>query len=57
MREIWKVTVYSMKDGKKDVTEIDCDSRIDVSRVIMSFKAKRGYEIMKFRVEREWWLV
>ena len=57
MREIWKVTIYSIKDGKKDITKIDCDSRVDVSRVVMSFKAKIGYEIIKFRIEREWWLL
>ena len=57
MRKVWKVTIYSMKDGRKDVYETECETKEQVARVFMSFKTKRGYEVMKFKVEREWWLV
>lgn len=57
MREMWKVTIYSMKDGKKDIYETETDSKINITRIILSFKPKRGYDVMKYRIEKEWWLV
>jgi len=57
MREIWKVTIYSMKDGKKDIYETETDSIIGATRIIMTFKPKRGYEVVKYRIEKEWWLM
>lgn len=57
MREIWKVTIYSMNGGKRDTYETECETKEEVARVIMTYKAKRRYEILKYRIEREWWLV
>ena len=57
MKEMWKVTIYSMKDGKKDIYETETDSRVGASRIIMTFIPKRGYEVVKYRIEKEWWLV
>ena len=57
MREVWKVKIYSMKDGKKDIYETESDTKIGVTRIIMTFKPKRGYDVVKYRIEKEWWLV
>lgn len=57
MREVWKVKIYSMKDGRKDVYETNADSTVELARIVMTFKPKRGYEVVKIVMEREWWLV
>lgn len=57
MKEGWKVKIYSMKDGRKDVYETDCENEVDIARVVMSYKPKRGYQVVKFTIEREWWLL
>lgn len=57
MREVWKVKIYSMKDGRKDIYETDCETNEQIARIFMSYKPKRGYKVVKFIVEREWWLV
>ena len=57
MKEVWKVTIYSMKAGKKDIYETETDSIVSVSRIIMTFKPKRGYQVVKYRIEKEWWLM
>lgn len=57
MKKVWNITIYSMKNGKTDVYETQEYTKKDVARVIMSFEPKRGYEIVKYRVEKDWWLV
>lgn len=57
MREVWNVKIYSMKDGRKDVYETNADNEVELARIVMSFKPKRGYEVVKMVMEREWWLV
>ena len=57
MREIWRVTIYSVKDGKKDIYETETTSKNMIARIILTFKPKGGYEVVKYRIEKEWWLV
>ncbi len=57
MREVWKVKIYSMKDGRKDVYETNAENEVELARIVMSYKPKRGYEVVKIVMEREWWLV
>jgi len=57
MREIWNVKIYSMKDGRKDIYETNAENEVELARIVMSYKPKRGYEVVKIVMERDWWLL
>lgn len=51
------MTIHSTKDNKMDIYETGCTDEKEIARLVMTFKPKRGYKVVKFKIEREWWLV
>lgn len=51
--EKWQVTITGLNDkGKKDFYVDNVDTLEQVCRVIMTFKSKRGYEVVEYHVDR-----
>lgn len=45
------ITCRNPKNGYQSIWETDCDDLIDATRVILTFRPKRGMKVVEYSVE------